>query len=64
MVMMELIDGPDARQAFEDDDLQPTVLEDIHNAKETTRCRTRLWRHAASEHDVGEISRGVERGRR
>jgi hypothetical protein len=32
MVIMDLIDGPDAHQAFKYDDLPPTVLEDIRNA--------------------------------
>ena len=32
MVMMDLIDGPDAHQVFKHGDLPPTVLEDIHNA--------------------------------
>jgi hypothetical protein len=34
MVMMDLIDGPDASQAFKHCDLPSTVLEDIHNALE------------------------------
>jgi hypothetical protein len=32
MVIMDLIDGPDAGRAFEPGDLPPTVLEDMHNA--------------------------------
>jgi hypothetical protein len=32
MVMMDLIDGPDAHQAFQHGDLPPTVLEDVRNA--------------------------------
>ena len=32
MVMMDLIDGPDAHQKFKHSDLPPTVLEDIQNA--------------------------------
>jgi hypothetical protein len=32
MVMMDLIDGPDAHQKFKHGDLPPTVLEDIQNA--------------------------------
>ena len=32
MVIMDLIDGPDADRAFEPGDLPPTVIEDMHNA--------------------------------
>ena len=65
MVMMDLLlNGTDARQASEHNDLPSTVFEDIHNALKKLHEARLAFGYVASEHNDGEISRGVYPGRR